>query len=349
MTIQAPVVAERDGRRSRDGSRSRNGTAAIGQGHSVSALAEAQVRVHASPLLTVTGLLYETAGNPMGSPRRWTAGARASLEQADMSALHRAFGPDGSRFTPLCLLSSPGRGVTSLDEEVEHVATVAPDVLAGEIADYSMLRSAWAEVARHPRQWLNHYVQALRRAWVFVEPMWVQATPLLEREVERVGRSVVSGGLPLLLDGLAERSRVELDQWYLLDSTEPSRVAPGLCLEPIVIGRRALVVQADPDGVVRQVGYPLPGAVAIEQSSGPDRRPDALGSLIGAARASVLRMLDQPRTAGHLARTLLYSPSSITHHLAGLERSGLVRRERRGRSVVVHRTARGTQLLHLYD
>lgn len=341
MTIQEPIVAERGDRRQRK--------ASTGPGQSVGELAEAQVHVHASPLLTVMGLLYEMAGNPKGSPPRWMAAARETQDQADLFALYRAFGPDGRRFTPMSLLSRPGRGVTSFDEEIELVAGVPAEALTAEIVDYSMLRSAWAEVARHPQQWLNHYVRALRRAWDFVGPLWAQATPLLDREVERVGRSVVSGGLPLLLDGLAERSRVEHDEWYLLDSAEPSRVAPGLCLEPILIGHGGLVVQGDPDGVVRQVGYPLPGAVTLEPSSTPARPPEPLSALIGDARAGMLRLLDQPWSAGHLARTLLYSPSSITHHLVGLERSGLIRRERRGRSVIVHRTARGTQLLHLYD
>jgi hypothetical protein len=38
-----------------------------------------------------------------------------------------------------------------------------------------------------------------------------------------------------------------------------------------------------------------------------------------------------------------------SHHLTVLEHAGLARRERRGRQVIVHRTARGTDLLHLYE
>ena len=42
-------------------------------------------------------------------------------------------------------------------------------------------------------------------------------------------------------------------------------------------------------------------------------------------------------------------PSAATHHVSALEAAGLVRRERRGRHVVVRRTARGEALLALYE
>jgi DNA-binding transcriptional ArsR family regulator len=54
-------------------------------------------------------------------------------------------------------------------------------------------------------------------------------------------------------------------------------------------------------------------------------------------------------TAGVLAREVSLAPSAVTHHLAMLERAGLVRREKVGRRVVVHRSKRGTALLNLYD
>jgi DNA-binding transcriptional ArsR family regulator len=62
----------------------------------------------------------------------------------------------------------------------------------------------------------------------------------------------------------------------------------------------------------------------------------------------LLRALDRPMTAGELAVLLGIVPSAITHHLAALEPAGLVLRQRRGRSVLVHRTARGGRLLQLY-
>jgi DNA-binding transcriptional ArsR family regulator len=100
------------------------------------------------------------------------------------------------------------------------------------------------------------------------------------------------------------------------------------------------------DGELTHVAYPVCEAWRLLDESAPP--PAELDSLLGTPRTRILRFLDRPATAGRLAEALLAVPSAATHHLAILERAGLVMRERRGRSVLVHRTARGTDLLALY-
>ena len=78
------------------------------------------------------------------------------------------------------------------------------------------------------------------------------------------------------------------------------------------------------------------------------RPQSALASLLGVPRAALLRALERPATVGELAARLHLVPSGITHHIQVLEPAGLVRRERRGQFVLVHRTARGTELLELF-
>jgi DNA-binding transcriptional ArsR family regulator len=73
-----------------------------------------------------------------------------------------------------------------------------------------------------------------------------------------------------------------------------------------------------------------------------------LDALVGEPRATLLQALDRPSTVGQLAARLGFVPSAITHHVSVLEPAGLVVRERRGQSVLVHRTQRGTELLALY-
>jgi len=79
------------------------------------------------------------------------------------------------------------------------------------------------------------------------------------------------------------------------------------------------------------------------------RPPASLKALLGPQRAAALVLLDAPTTAGRLAEALHTVPAGATHHLRELEAAGLVTRERRGRYVIVQRTARGTELLELYD
>ncbi len=79
-----------------------------------------------------------------------------------------------------------------------------------------------------------------------------------------------------------------------------------------------------------------------------DDRSARMAALLGKPRAMILVSLDRPATIGGLAELLFAVPSAATHHAAVLEAAGLVRRERRGRNVVVRRTPRGSALVALY-
>ena len=70
-----------------------------------------------------------------------------------------------------------------------------------------------------------------------------------------------------------------------------------------------------------------------------------LEALLGPQRARVLRELERPQSVGGLAKALIAVPSAATHHVGALEAAGLVVRERDGRRVIVHRTARGSRLV----
>lgn len=85
-------------------------------------------------------------------------------------------------------------------------------------------------------------------------------------------------------------------------------------------------------------------------ASAPEETPAAaLEGLLGVPRAQILRALEAPTSIGRLADALNAVPSAATHHVGALEAAGLVVRDRRGRHVLVRRTARGEALLDLYD
>ena len=96
------------------------------------------------------------------------------------------------------------------------------------------------------------------------------------------------------------------------------------------------------DGAFTHVVYPVCDAWRLLDEDAPP--PADLDALLGTQRSRILRYLDRPATAGRLAEVLLAVPSAASHHLAIRERAGLVARERHGRRVLVHRTARGTDL-----
>jgi DNA-binding transcriptional ArsR family regulator len=259
------------------------------------------------------------------------------------------FGPDAPRFVPDCLVPASAASVSRFEDELARVAAVTGDELVAEIAADGMLGSPWSLVARSPRRWLGAYVDALQRGWTAVAPLWARAAPLVEREFERVGVAAVRRTLDQLIDRLHPEDGVDDARW-VLDCAGPVPVADELVLVPIVCGPRASISFVDGEGRACRFAYPVPGAFRlVGQAARPAAAEDGLVALLGASRADLLRRLDRPTTPGRLAAQLQFAPSAISHHLATLERAGLVARERSGRHVVVRRSARGTAVLHLYD
>jgi DNA-binding transcriptional ArsR family regulator len=76
---------------------------------------------------------------------------------------------------------------------------------------------------------------------------------------------------------------------------------------------------------------------------------DALGALAHETRLSVFRMLvkagPEGMIAGAIAEALAVPPSTMSHHLATLERAGLVRSERESRLIRYRADYRGMRRL----
>ncbi len=87
--------------------------------------------------------------------------------------------------------------------------------------------------------------------------------------------------------------------------------------------------------------YPCSGALA--EPGGP-AAPEALGRLLGPARARVLVLLAAPKSTTHLVALTGRPLGSVGRHLRVLLDAGLVRRRRAGRSVLYYRTPLGDAL-----
>ena len=83
------------------------------------------------------------------------------------------------------------------------------------------------------------------------------------------------------------------------------------------------------------------------RASGDDRRLlETLQRVLAIQELDLRGALTQ--ACNQIAEALRMVPAGVTHHLGRLEAAGLVIRKRRGRHVVVERTARGTALRGLY-
>lgn len=310
------------------------------------------VRVARDPYISVLALITDAVGRRRGAPQAWRSRVLSALSPRSVQALLPLTTPRQS-VTPESVASLNPACEIPVSDQLEWLHAISDDALLGDI--HTVFGQTppphWQAALRKPRAWLDDYARAIGEAWQSVEPLWGQARPLLEREIERVGTAVVRGGLDLLLDGLHRVSRFDDGVLTLYDLT-PTRVGQGerpLVLVPMLSGNQALICNLErPDSV--WVGYPLPGASELSPSSRSTPRPAGgqLEAVTGPVRAHILRASERPLTMTALAKVTRLVPSALTYHCERLAAAGLIRRDRSGRQVWITRTSRGSELVALF-
>jgi DNA-binding transcriptional ArsR family regulator len=207
----------------------------------------------------------------------------------------------------------------------------------------------WSQVADNPRRWMSRFADAVVDSTAQVlQPLIERSKPLIDREIERIGRAAVHDGIDVLLNNLGPRLSVTNGLLQFFD-VEPGRYELGnrsLVLVPLVAGDRLLMSNVDCPDIV-WIGYPMPGSGQLWERPAAIRRTDPLELLVGVPRAMILRFLTRRSTMGEVAESLQFAPNTITFHCKHLERTGLITRERRGQQVRVRRTERAEKLIDL--
>jgi DNA-binding transcriptional ArsR family regulator len=305
-------------------------------------------RVSVTPLPSLSRVLRSAVGGGSDwAPRAWRDAIRNNLRAADYETLAPFIRPCPMP-TPaplLGLVEAPGE---SFNDAVERLIATPGELLAEEIARCRAIvdDGSWDVAARDPDRWLRRYVATLLRAWKGFGPIWQQARPALDREVERIGTATALDAQLELLDDLFPCAVVKCDRWYLRDDLYdgPMRFPDsGVVLTPLVASEVSKgLFRAD--DILGYVSYPLRSVLA----RGSQPPAAALEGLLGIQRTQILLALGRPTSIGTLADILRAVPSAATHHVNALQEAGLVERHRRGRNVLVDRTARGEALLELY-
>jgi DNA-binding transcriptional ArsR family regulator len=242
----------------------------------------------------------------------------------------------------------------SVDEQVQRLRDLTDDAVVEDLTrTYGPeLPPVWRPAAELPRRWLNSYASATMDAWATVAPRWRRAQPLLDLEARRVGAAAVRGDTGVLLNTLHPRMHYEDGEFWVPSTREVTDELAGrrLVLVPTIagpVGRIGFDLLDMPD--VFYIAYPLPGQAALgENGAAPmDLGGDPLCRLLGRMRAHVLRTADGPVSMGQLAAAVGCSPRVTSYHCDQLEATGLISRERHGKSVWVSRTARGDELVDL--
>jgi DNA-binding transcriptional ArsR family regulator len=140
----------------------------------------------------------------------------------------------------------------------------------------------------------------------------------------RPGTSYLGGGtLRITAHDLPPKDLADAELTF-----HPTQAGRGLVLWDLAAGRYALT-------------YPATGTGIVE----PPSTTAALGRLVGANRAGLLRLLSDPSSTTQLAARTGLPLGSVGNHLAVLRAAGLVVRRRSGREVLYWRTPLGNDLV----
>ncbi|WP_163506825.1 winged helix-turn-helix domain-containing protein [Fodinicola acaciae] len=311
---------------------------------------DATVQLSVNPLVSLLSTVADSLGGPaQGTPQEVRAAVRRAVTRPDV--LRPLFAPDTVSI-PDCLVPLGRPGQVPIAEQFDLIRSVRPDLLVTEL-ELTYLGhppESWRPVLAQPGRWLSAYADALGEAWSATERIWARAKNLLSLETERVGAAVVTDAVDLLLGSLSSRFSYA-DGALTLPDRHPTVIDLGgrpLVLVPMVSGLRASVFNADlPDMV--WVGYPVPAIGSVwERQPVIGQTDDPLNTVVGSVRAILLRALSAPMTMSDAAALASCSATTMTHHCQYLERAGLIHRRRWQRSVMIHRSARGDNLVEIF-
>ncbi|MFC5663155.1 helix-turn-helix domain-containing protein [Kitasatospora misakiensis] len=314
------------------------------------------------------------------SPLHETVVSLRVLREPGLSALHlpwrrsvlRALGePDGfdgldsfdgrlllslvaeRRTLPDFLTPRPETFGPAFEEELAAVRRTAPEVVRRDLLDTHLpdpppepLRTALAGADDAAVARLRDALcELLRRYWeIALRPEWPRMRLLLEADMTYRARRLAVGGARLLFADMHPFLRWQRGVLQISDMISRHHVAVsgrGLLLVPSVFAHKP-APPLSPDGAP-SLSYPCRG-VATLWSGPPAVDAPALAALVGASKARLLTMLDEPLATVELARRLRVTPSAVSQHLRVLHATGLVARARDGRQVLYRRTALGDGL-----
>jgi DNA-binding transcriptional ArsR family regulator len=312
------------------------------------------VSVVLAPQQSVLALLLQAAsGQSWGAPAGLLPSVRDALRPQARFAAQSFTTPGWTPIPEACAPLSP-MGDASVAEQVARIRDLPATALtreleAGDNGDRHW-PTLWRIAGDQPRRWLKSMADASLDTWTVTEPRWRAAGPLLDREIRRIGTAAVRGTMTALLNSLHPGLSYHDATFTYAPPCNPvfARRSFGpvgmrrLALLPMIAGRNALLFGFErPD--ICYIGYPL----RQPRPSAPTRTDGTLATILGPVRAAMLQALRQPRAAGDLAAAVHCAPNTATYHLRQLTATGLITREKSGRSVWISRTSLGDELVDL--
>ncbi|WP_405014182.1 ArsR family transcriptional regulator [Kitasatospora sp. NBC_01539] len=278
---------------------------------------------------------------------------RPAFERLDGVELLRSLVATANRYQPDFLTPRPTTPFPDVRAELETVRAFPPDRLRGELEQTFLphdrrLPPLLDAGLDDPARLLADIADALEEYWVHcLEPeWWPRARSVLHADIVHRSRILAERGAAALFADLDGRllwgdGVLTIRRDWGDGDTDIAVDGRGLVFTPTFFARGAITCISDEHPPV--ITYPVRGGATA--AAPPVPGPRALERLIGAPKARLLAMLDEPTSTTELARRLGVTPGAVSQHLAVLAETRLVTRARHGRVVLYGLSPLGEQLL----
>ncbi|GAA1159917.1 helix-turn-helix transcriptional regulator [Microbacterium oxydans] len=279
----------------------------------------------------------------------WLRAVREQLPRRDFALLSTVIGDDG--YLPDFLTTTPLWDLTP-EAELDELRAAPLDPMRvdfGKMVQRSTgaRRQALREMQDHPERARDMIADGWAAVWeAALAPVWPQLERLLRADIAVRARTITTAGIAGMAGDLhrqvtwgAGAVRVSLRR----HSEQVDCRGGGLVLVPSVMSSWGCMVLTEPPAQPT-LFYPARGVTAGWARDAADIE-DALGALLGPARAAILLQAGAARTTTQVAHDAGLAISTASHHLSVLRDAGLVTSERDGARMHHLRTPLGEALV----
>jgi DNA-binding transcriptional ArsR family regulator len=237
-------------------------------------------------------------------------------------------------------IAPTGEGEPTLGEELARIRERSP---AAARTDLMVSLGGPLPASLHRSDLLERAADLLEWVWAeTVLPDWPRRRRIMEADIIARTRQLSQGGWAAALSDMRPGMRWLGEGRLQINAHNypPRKIAGAQLLFVPVTPGQGWVSWDMPYRYA--VMYPCSGVLAQVD---PVPVPEALGVLLGPARAGVLALLGTPKSTTQLVALTGQGLGSVGRHLKVLLDAHLVQRRRAGRSVLYYRTAAGETLL----
>ncbi|MGE7436836.1 ArsR/SmtB family transcription factor [Kitasatospora sp. NPDC001175] len=283
----------------------------------------------------------------------WLDRLRPGFERLD-TVLLRSLVATSNKNVPDFLTPRPATPFPDFHSELARVRSLPPERLRRELENTHLphdrvLPEPLAAGLSDPAGLLGRIADAVAEYWerCLAPAWWPRARPVLHADVVHRSRILAERGAAALFTDLDGRLHwadgvLTIRRDWADHDIEIEVARRGLVFVPTCFATGAVTSISDEHPPT--IMYPARGQAGMSPAPRPTPARRDLEQLLGAPKARLLAMLDEPASTTELAARLGVTPGAVSQHLGVLFATRLVGRTRHGRVVLYARTPLGDQL-----